>query len=106
MTEYTPQQLFSETDGREPDWSQFDALELHGATRVEMGDGGNAIETDPVNSADVELYCILAHYKTGGTCSITDVERYDDAVEILGILSRRAGLWERNHAIEPARPKP
>lgn len=100
MRTFEDAQLFGDLNGQEPNWAPFDALELHGAVLVEMGDHGNYAETG-ASSDDAELYVVLAHLRTGGTESITEVVQYADAVEIIEALSKRSGLPARLHVGEP-----
>lgn len=79
------------TGNGEPDWSQFDRLEIGGCVS-DPDEEGQTIGGQSANQA--AFFTIYGRFKEpDGTCeAITDVQLAIDALEIAGELSMRSGL--------------
>lgn len=86
------------TDHTEPDWTQFDALELHGCVNVADGLGGPTTGESETyiesgySRAEAELFTISGHLKEGGAEAITDCLTFEDAQAVAAELASRSGL--------------
>lgn len=86
------------TDYAEPEWTRFDALELHGCVNVADGLGGPGTGESETyvesgySRAEAELFTISGHLKEGGAEAITDCLTFETAEEVAAELSRRSSL--------------
>lgn len=94
MLKFTKDQLYNCcTEGREPDWAKFDALELGGCV-----DAFKDEETEDTcfesgySREEAEIFTVFAHLKEGGAEAITDIPKFFAGCLIMAELSRISGL--------------
>lgn len=80
----------------EPDWSQFDCLEIGGCI-VETLDDGSTETHGGYDADEANMFCVYGHYREGSTVGegiedLTDCATFEDAEEVAEILSLHTGL--------------
>ena len=89
---FTASELFNCcSKSEEPDWSQFDALELGGCVNVSESDDETWFEGG-YDRTQAELFTVYGHYPVGGAEAITDACDFETAMEIAQHLQGRSGL--------------
>lgn len=78
------------TNHAEPDWTQYDGLELGGCITVreageEWTEGGQL-------AADADFFTVYGRFRGGGCEAITDINTLDDANVIAQALATRSAL--------------
>jgi hypothetical protein len=74
------------TDCKEPDWSQFDALEIDGC--IDDGEGN----TTPGYHRDLaEFFTVYGHLKVGGAEALGDFDTLDGATAAAAEMSTMSG---------------
>lgn len=76
------------TDCTEPDWLQFDGLEI-GAC-VEIKEGGETYTEGGHMAAD--FFTVYGHLKAGGLEAITDTPTFEDALVAVSVLAEMSSL--------------
>nr|WP_047577315.1 hypothetical protein [Methylobacterium sp. ZNC0032] len=97
MTTFEPIALFNCcTELVEPDWSQFDWLELGGCIDVNEPDDPNGTCIEGGQSREeAHFFTVYGHLREGGCEAITDAYGFEQG-ELVGLeLARRAGLGLR-----------
>ncbi|CAM5598910.1 hypothetical protein MAUB1S_10128 [Mycolicibacterium aubagnense] len=84
------------TNHEEPDWGQFDALELGGCRTEKMDDGEEFVEGGYKRS-EAEFFTVYGHLRKGGVEAVTDITMYGEAVAILSHLGEATGLPVNNY---------
>ena len=85
---FTPAVLFNCcTDHGEPDWSQFDALEIGGCA-----DDGDGNTNGGLSRSEAEFFTVYGHFRSGGVEALTDVPTYEGALGVADELARRSSL--------------
>lgn len=84
------------TNHAEPDWTQFDAIEIGGCT-VDYDENGEPADMHGGYDRDeADIFTVYGHYREGledvGLEAITDCATLEDAERIADVLAERAGL--------------
>jgi hypothetical protein len=77
-------------DGREPDWNDFDAIEIDCCSSELSSTGSTWAERVPVHEA--EFFTVFGHLKEGGCEAITDVSTRKLANCIATIFREKSGM--------------
>ncbi|TBE73837.1 hypothetical protein ELG97_37040 [Rhizobium leguminosarum] len=79
------------TEGREPDWKQFNAIEIGGCIddNEEGDESTHIVGGIPANEA--EFFTVYGHLIEGGAEAITDCDSYEQAERIAGIFAEKTG---------------
>ncbi|KAB2661439.1 hypothetical protein F9K91_24895 [Brucella tritici] len=83
------------TEGKEPDWEQYDALELGGCIEEQIDGEGYTI--GGIERKDATFFTVYGRLKEGGAEAITDIQKYLGACIVLAALSELSGLPAANH---------
>jgi hypothetical protein len=77
------------TEYGEPEWNEFDALEIDCCASEILPDGSTWTECAPLHQA--EFFTVFGHLKEGGCEAITDVSTRKLAKRIAELFSKKIG---------------
>ena len=90
---FAPARLFNCcTDHAAPDWSQFDAIEIHGCVdlNAETPEQGTHFESG-YDRDEATCFSVSGHYRDGGAESITDCDTLEEAESVARLFSAFTG---------------
>lgn len=77
--------------GMEPDWQQFDAIEISGCVNEAEADDESTCYCSGYNRHEAEIFTVFGHLREGGCDMITDCDTLDDAERIAAIFAAKTG---------------
>lgn len=76
----------------EPDWSDFDALEVGGCIVEEEEGSDETFTIGGIARDEAQFFTVYGHLKVGGVEAITDCDTFDEVIEVANILAERTGF--------------